>query len=340
MRLESIISKNGFSLERGQNFAAALKTLPTVALKADIVTKPSGYNLYTGEAAQKRALEIADEAWQPDATQRIDSVNVKYKNLKDLLGGKDSRVLGVYGNIILIVPEQEAQNIGHCEKLLAKMVAIFEHGNAGDGKMGGFEKSKALTQTVMNAKFPLVIQATEYDFDNVDYTTSAEYYDKGGSQKYWTNYDYMVFNPALTYDLAACDCRQPAWINFYHELGHIADYSLARDEFTKAATTEDKVRHPRGYIYAGAGLQFWNQGPERRATDYERELAQQAGLPFARRKYDDFKSDEVGVDPQYYIGTYYIVDDPIHPTQFTLQERETPVSPWIPEKKNSFYKNY
>ncbi|MES2906380.1 MAG: hypothetical protein V4691_05060 [Pseudomonadota bacterium] len=292
---------------------------------------PSGAILLTGKAAEKKALEIAKQAWIPpdELKQKSDDLGGKliglrkYEtvSLKELLEhdpkennilGRQNKtyVLGVYNDIIITTKssyiDQSEISPEVRQKLLADVVKSLEKGALLKSKAGETPGKNLLDK--MNGKYyPLVINASnEMSASRALSAERGEGRDNIG-KTFDRNFDVVNFFPkyAIVNNLGQI---VPPWSALFHEFFHVQEYNQSREKYLQDNKGKT-ISYPKGNWVAGDNyvLETYTLDKEKavpdhehRADEFQRILCDLANVP-ARKNYLDVKET-------------ILVDDPINPT--------------------------
>ena len=193
----------------------------------------SGTKLYFGKAGEDKARDIACKAWQPGEAERSIFKNFPYYSLEDFLtknteeGRKE--ILGVYGNIILIAPAEEAASAEAKSKLLDDVVKILEYGQRQSeqpdyGRLGcrkldddrEISKGRKLIEGAFKSHYPLVIDASRKTL--LENFKRAEMFP--GDAGMQSNFDLIQINPYMAHIIGTDEFF--SYIDSQKEQGNLA----------------------------------------------------------------------------------------------------------------------
>lgn len=263
---------------------------PPVQFEPLTVPARTQYPFLTGEAARRRAGEIATAAWEPPGGAREPSARM----LSDVVASGTPRIVGVYGN--LIIAADDALPPERLTALLTPLVAAIEEG----ARHGSGRRMLAQAQA---AAIPLVIALNESGRNS--YTPGERSAGTVGA-----NFDTIAWDPRIGGADRDSAAIMPPWLVLYHEIGH---FLLAEDvrRDSLAGMAEDARRlFPHGNMFAlpaadrlhadvldalgrpvtgGNGIR---DDEDRVLVDYEWPLAAEAGL-VSRPDYGAITAEEL-----------------------------------------------
>jgi hypothetical protein len=223
--------------------------------------------LLVGRAAQESAQQIARQAWQPKASERLSAEFFTYQDLSGTIqeqGRRGRVVLATYGEIIFVGPPgKNTENITN---------AIKKIESTPTGK-------KMLTSLAAQKGYPIVVF-----IDDKHFNAAKALETPGASTRYRANYDSVYWDPTS----AGRNKKggMPAWIGLAHELRHVQQM----EERRQSTISPDR---PDGYI---PQLLVWARTDSDRngiidieddATAFEVKLSREAGLKPIRTTYDE-----------------------------------------------------